>query len=237
MKPLTGSIAYGKENIPFELLFVDRKSMEIAVHPDNRVVVKAPVGAELIKIQARLTKRAGWIKRQRDYFGQFDPRTPARRYVGGESHLYLGRRYRLKIIRGEVNHVKLMQGYFRIAVNGAPTPERIKQLLDKWYLKKAREWFLEVLSQYLPEFGLPGPSSPKLSIRRMKTRWGSLSPNCTLTLNVDLIRAPKECIEYVVAHELCHMKHRQHNGDFYRLLEQRMPDWEMRKHKLELSLT
>jgi len=81
-----------------------------------------------------------------------------------------------------------------------------------------------------------GPPVPKLSIRRMKTRWGSLSPKGTLTLNVALIRAPRECIEYVITHELCHMKHPRHDGAFYKLLERHMPDWERRKHKLEMAL-
>jgi len=229
-------IIYGREDIHFDVLFVNRKSMEIAVHPDSRVVVKAPVGTDIVDIKARLIKRARWIKRQIAYFGQFAPRTPARRYVGGESHLYLGRQYRLKIMAGGINQVKLVRGYFRISVNGSPAPERVKRLLDKWYANKARERFQEVLHRCLPGFERFGVTAPKLMIRRMKTRWGSLSPNGTLTLNVELIRAPKECLEYVITHELCHLKHQQHDAAFYRLLEQHMPDWERRKHKLELAL-
>ena len=90
--------------------------------------------------------------------------------------------------------------------------------------------------RYLNDFKLPGSTLPRLAIRRMKTRWGSMSPNGTLTLNSDLVRAPRECIEYVVTHELCHLKHRHHDAAFYGLLEQHMPDWEKRKHKLELAL-
>lgn len=236
MNLMSSSIIYGRENIFFDVLFVDRNTMEIAVHPNRRVIVKAPIGTELHNIKDRLTRRARWIKHQLDYFGQFTPRTPPRQYVGGESHLYLGRQYRLKIEKGEVNQVKLVRGYFQITVNGDPVPDQVKRLLDKWYRRKAGEWFQEVLSRCLPEFERLGVTTPTLAIRRMKTRWGSLSPNGTLTLNVDLIRAPRECIEYVVTHELCHMKHRQHDSAFYRMLEQHMPDWEKRKHKLELAL-
>lgn len=87
-----------------------------------------------------------------------------------------------------------------------------------------------------PNFQCLELERPCLHIRKLKTRWGSLSPRGILTLNVDLIRAPGECIDYVIAHELCHLKHRDHGADFYRLLERMMPDWERRKLKLELAL-
>jgi hypothetical protein len=75
-----------------------------------------------------------------------------------------------------------------------------------------------------------------LQIKRLKKRWGSLSAKGTLTLNTDLIRAPKECIDYVVTHELCHLVNKDHNAQFYGLLGKIMPDWEKRKHKLERTL-
>jgi len=77
---------------------------------------------------------------------------------------------------------------------------------------------------------------PRLQVRRNEKRWGSLSRGGILTLNTDLIRAPRECIDYVITHELCHLKCHDHSPEFYRLLEKVMPDWEKRKHKLELAL-
>ena len=75
-----------------------------------------------------------------------------------------------------------------------------------------------------------------MQIRRMKTRWGSLSPNSILTLNMDLIRAPKECVDYVIIHELCHLQYPNHGPGFYKLMESVMPDWGRRKHKLDFSV-
>ena len=86
-----GVVAYGKDNIEFTFFYVDRKTLEIAVHPDQTVVIKAPLGTEIEEIQKRVVRRAAWIMKQRAFFRQFDPRTPARRYVGGETHLYLGK--------------------------------------------------------------------------------------------------------------------------------------------------
>lgn len=236
MKPVQYHVCYGSRHIVCEVLFADRKTMGITVHPDKRVVVRAPRGADLDWVKARLQKRARWIKRQLDYFSQFDPRTPARRYVGGESHLYLGRHYRLKIRAGETPGVKLRQGYFNVTVNGDVSPQAVKALMDQWYLEKAGQWFPELLADHLPAFQPSVAAGPRLVIRKMKTRWGSLSARDRITLNLDLIRAPRECLEYVIIHELCHLEYRYHDAAFYRLLEKHLPDWKQRKHKLERAL-
>ncbi len=236
MNGYTGSITYGRQDIVFDVLFVDRKTMELAVHPDSTVLIKAPIGTTEDEIERRIRKRARWLKKQLDYFRQFDPRTPPRRYVGGESHLYLGRQYRLKLIEGNANQVKLAKGYFWISCKDRNDPNKVKDLLESWYLKKAQCKFMESFERCWPDFERLDLGRPRLQIRRMKTRWGSLSHSGTLTLNLSLIRAPRECIDYVIMHELCHLKHHDHGPEFYKLLEKVMPDWERRKHKLELAL-
>lgn len=229
------SIAYGRETIAFDVLHCKRKTMEIAVHPDKSVVVKAPLGSDSTEIVRRVQRRAGWIRRQILYFEQFEPKTPPRRHVSGESHLYLGRKYRLKIRKSQTSQVLLKSGYFHIQ---APTlsPGHVQKLLEAWYFKKASTCFQDVFHQCWEKFKNNAVARPGLKIRKMKARWGSLSTNGRLTLNLDLIKAPKECIEYVVIHELCHLSHRQHDSDFYKLLDRCLPDWVQRKHKLELAL-
>ena len=91
MSNYSSSIMYGKESISFNVLYVDRKTLETAVHPDAQVMVKAPKGTTPKAIQGRIVKRARWIIKQINYFRKFEPRTPSRRYVGGETHLFLGR--------------------------------------------------------------------------------------------------------------------------------------------------
>jgi hypothetical protein len=230
------TIAYGKENIEFSLFHVDRKTLEIAVHPDQTVVVKAPFGSDNEAIKTRVARRAGWIIRQRDFFRQFDPRTPGKSYVGGETHLYLGRHYRLKISSGNQDTVKLTRGYFEILVKGEISPEKVKNLLEGWYRDRAAGRFRESLDRYWPHFEKFSLAKPKLQIKRMRKRWGSLSTNGKLTLNIDLIHAPRECIDYVIVHELSHMRYADHGSEFYRFLDKVMPDWEKRKHKLEVTL-
>lgn len=230
------AIAYGKESIDFSLSHVDRKTLEIAVHPDQTVVVKAPLGIDDEAIRAKVARRAGWIIRQRDFFRQFDPRTPARSYVGGETHLYLGRNYRLKIGSGNQDTVKLTRGYFEIGVRGDVSSEKVKDLLEKWYRERVAGKFRESLDRCWPHFEKFSLAKPKLQIKRMRKRWGSLSANGRLTLNIDLILAPRECVDYVIVHELSHLRYADHGSEFYRFLEKVMPDWEKRKHKLEVTL-
>jgi predicted metal-dependent hydrolase len=227
---------YGKRTIEYSLLFAERKTLEIAVHPDRRVVVKAPLNSDLSVIEQKLHKRARWILRQLTFFEQFNPKTPERRYVRGESHLYLGRKYRLKICQDRENSVKLSRGRFLVTCRKEPTPETVKKLLENWYARKAALQFHESLERCWPKFQEGCFTKPVLAVKRLRKRWGSLSGKGTLTLNRELVKAPKECIDYVVFHELCHLKHPDHSPDFYKRLDSVVPEWEKIKHKLEICL-
>ncbi|MDF7805897.1 SprT family zinc-dependent metalloprotease [Pontiellaceae bacterium B12219] len=229
-------LKYGRRLLKFEVIQSPRKTLQIEVYPDQRIRVKAPNGIQPEEVARRVQRKGRWIVRQLDYFQQFEPRTPPRKYIGGETHLYLGRQYRLKILQAGECSVKLVRGYFRISVNGSPTPQITQSLLDQWYTEKAQIKFTEAFERCWPKFERMGLNKPMLVIKRMKTRWGSLSENGRLTLNIDLIRAPAACIDYVVTHELCHLQHHNHSPAFYTLLEKSMPDWKKRKHRLELSL-
>lgn len=230
------SVVYGRKIIDFSLLYCDRKTMEIAVHPDSTVIVKAPMQSDITMIEKKIIKRARWILRQLNYFSQFNPKTPDRCYVNGETHLYLGKQYRLRLTEGPENSVKLSRGYFHITCRSKPTPIVSKKLLKGWYSERAQLQFAKSMDRCWQKLGAPGGIQPKLSIKRMKKRWGSLSDKGTVTLNTDLIRAPKECIDYVVTHELCHLKYHDHGPEFYKLLDSVIPGWEKIKHKLELCL-
>lgn len=234
--PCTSVVPYGSKFIKYQLIRCDRKTMEIAVHPDGNVIVKAPMNAHSSLIQEKIQKKSRWILRQLNYFRQFTPKTTKRCYVNGETHLYLGKQYRLKLTKGAENTVRLSRGFFHITCRDAPNPETAKKLLHGWYAEKASIQFLESMDRCWPAFKRFASVRPALSIKLMRRRWGSLSDKGTMTLNTNLIRAPKECIDYVVTHELCHLKYRDHGPDFYKLLDSVIPGWKKIKHKLELSM-
>lgn len=236
MNNYNSSLKYGREHIAFEVVYTNRKTMEIAVHPDSRVIVKAPIGSAADKIAARLAKRAWWIRKQRSYFQQFIPRTLPRQYAGGETHLYLGRQYRLKIRKGKKGDAKLQGAYFQISTPDQKNRQDVKKLLDNWYKEHARKIFAQRLEICFEKAkGLKVPL-PNIQLRKMSKRWGSCSQAGYILLTPELIKAPLYCIDYVIMHELCHLKDHTHSRKYYRLLAKFMPDWERRKERLERAM-
>ncbi|GMR06814.1 MAG: SprT family zinc-dependent metalloprotease [Gammaproteobacteria bacterium] len=231
-----GVLRYGERKILFDVLHTPRKTMEIAVHPDTRVVIKVPYGTHLEDIEAKARKRSRWITKQINYFEQFQPHTPPRQYISGETHLYLGRQYRLKVIQEYENNVRLSRGRLLVSLVEDTSPDKVRACLEEWYRARGKEKYQASLDRCFVNFTRMDFEQPAIKIRKMVSRWGSLSHNGLLTLNLSLIRAPRACIDYVITHELCHMEYHNHSSGFYKLLERVMPDWEKRKHRLELAL-
>ncbi len=226
------SIKYGQDIICFDLCYSKRKSLVIEVRPDMSVVVKAPTGYSQVKIDNFVIKRLSWIKKKIEHFKKLPPPTPPREYVEGESHLYLGRSYQLQVQESKNSNVELQNGYFQIACP-RKNPKIVKSKLDLWYMQKCDEVIRPLLLECWPKMNLPQAQLPNLRFRKLKSKWGSLSAKGEMTLNSNLIRAPKDCIEYVIFHELCHLVHFNHSKKFYTLFAQKVPDWKEKKRKLE----
>ncbi len=233
MTLLKQSITYGSKQIAYSVHYRQRKTLEIVVEPDCSVVVAAPVNADLKIVAEKVRKRAAWINRQKDYFRQFEPRTPQRMYVSGETHLYLGRQFRLKLHKSPKNSVKLVDGFFHVYLPDKSDNGMVKNLMENWYHEKAVIKFTDSFERCRPRFAKMKVPTPHMHIQLLKKRWGSLSAKHRLTLNLGLIRAPRECIDYVVTHELCHLKFSNHGNEFFKLLDKIMPDWKRRKERLE----
>ncbi len=235
MTGYSGRVNYGRQQITFRVVYVARKTLEIAVHPDANVLVKAPLGTTSDAIKKLVIKRARWIRKQLDYFHQFEPRTPSHLYVGGATHFFLGRQYRLKVRKSRENNVKLKGQFFCITIADPSDTKKIKDLLKVWYHEHAHTIFvrrLELWHKAARSLKIP---LPKIRVRRMLRRWGSCSKSGDILLNTELVKAPLYCIDYVIMHELCHLKIHAHNSEYYRLLSKYMPDWEQRKKRLEMA--
>lgn len=227
-------IEYGGHRIDFAVVRRRRRTLEIAVEPDASVVVVAPMDARTEAIAEKVRKRAAWIRRQQSFFSQFMPRTPERRYLAGETHLYLGRQYRLKVVQSGRSDVTMIRGFIIVHTRERDRPEVTRRLVERWYHKEARAKFAKRLEASLTRFPDPEAFRPKgLIVRRMAKRWGSLSPAGRLLLNRRLIEAPVDTIDYVIVHELCHMAEPHHGPAFYQLLDRVMPEWAGRKARLE----
>ncbi|CAN5441124.1 SprT family zinc-dependent metalloprotease [soil metagenome] len=224
---------FGSKEIAYHILYKQRKSLGITVRPDQSVLVTSPANLSKEKINDLVKKKAGWILKQQSYFLSFHPLTPARRYVSGETHLYLGKQYRLKIIVGKEETVKLKGAFIFVYTKTKDDKKRVKHLMNEWYRDNASVKFVKYLEECRKMFSRHALKEIKIELRNMTKRWGSCTVKGKILLNPELIKAPKGCIEYVLIHELCHTKFPNHSNAFFNLQSQVMPDWMKWKEKLE----
>ena len=226
----TEKIEYGKEVIEFELLQEDRKTLSIEVLPTTKIKVKAPESKNKQDIIKKVQNKAKWITKQKRYFVDNYKKPDEKKYVSGECFRYLGKQYRLKVIKSDIDSVKLKNGYLIVEYN-LKTPEK---LINKWYKDKALSTYEKELDKCFQQFTTYGLTKPNLKIRKLTKRWGSYNKNSnTITMNIETIKANKDCIDYVFYHELCHCMYFAHNKEFYTLLESKCKYWSKLKNKLE----
>lgn len=230
------STSYGSTVIEYTLTRSPRASLSISVLPDGGVTVTAPEEADPAEIDQRVTRRARWILRQQRQFAEFRPRTPPRQFVGGETHRYLGRQYRLKIHTADKNRVLIRCGRLVVETCFPDDRDWTRVLVRRWMRQRAREVLRERYDDARPTMAALGIKPPPLMIYPMKKRWGSYTSSGRILLNDTLIAARRDCIDYVIVHELCHVVEPNHSPPFFRLLNRLMPDWKHRKQLLERSM-
>lgn len=234
--PTLRSFRYGDELIRFSVRAQPaRKAQRIAIHvePDGSVVVDAPPDADDAAVLAAVQRRAAWISPRVADIRHRLAHAPPREHVSGESLLYLGRGYQLKVVADALRHgsVRMRGAHIEVAV-ARPDAAQVQTMLDAWYRLRARE----VMAARLDAVAAPlrwVRVLPPLRLRAMQHQWGNCSPAGRLTLNPHLVKAPRECIDYVILHELCHLKQHNHGPHFHRLLGAHMPGWREVKQRLD----
>ncbi|HEX2981507.1 MAG TPA: SprT family zinc-dependent metalloprotease [Anaerolineaceae bacterium] len=207
-----------------QLIRSKRKTIALIVERDGRLVVRAPLRIAEARIQAVVEQKAEWIRRKQAEAREAPPVSPPR-YVPGEEFPYLGRRYRLEIVDGALQPLSL-DGCFRLDRRALPRAERIFQ---EWYRARACEILTERVRVLAARHGL----RPKqVRITSARTRWGSCSAQGSLAFTWRLVMAPPEAIDYVVIHELAHLRVRNHSKAFWAEVERMMPEWREGKERL-----
>jgi len=207
----------------------DVKNITLKVRPNGEAILTAPNSASDEHIKFIMQKRAQWIAKKRAFFASF--KMPEKEYVSGEDFRYLGRSYRLKVVQSKEERVKLQRGYLELFVKDKSNLKRKENLIYEWYYEKAMLYFFNILQEFNK---IVKQDIKSVKIRQMKTRWGSCNPyKSYINLNIELIKKPRACIEYVVFHELVHLLHPDHSKKFYDYLSLYMPDWQKRKEILE----
>jgi predicted metal-dependent hydrolase len=229
-------VAYGDEEIHFTLRYQPSRLVpRVAIHvePDGSVLVDAPSAVSTAEVLAAVKKRSRWICQHVLAAKARLAHVLPREYVSGEALHYLGRRYRLKVIIDPTASAEVrMRGAFIVVVVPENEASSVRRALVSWYRKRAREVFAQRLQAIVEPLRWIR-ELPPVRLQFMRRQWGSCSPSGRITLNPWLVMAPREAVDYVLLHEVCHLKHHNHSRAFYSTLDRHMPGWRQIKERLD----
>lgn len=222
------------ETIGFRFVRSSRRTIALYVHRDGSVMVRAPLRAPFAEVSHFMRERWEWLQQQRTRFLQ-DPLPPRYGFADGQPILHLGDEIPLRVVSASRRRALLHEGELRVAV---PEPElqdseALAAVVEAWQRREAQTLFPDRMRhchERMHELRLP---YPQMKIRKMRSRWGSCSRSAVITLNLELVRMPLECIDYVITHELCHLVEFNHSPRFYALQERFEPNWKLLKKRLE----
>jgi predicted metal-dependent hydrolase len=232
------SIEAYNRRIDYEIVFSKkRKRAEIVVRPDLKIEFRAPQGLSSETIKEMVRRKAGWICKKLDSFEANKLPDPKKQYSEGETYLYLGREYLLKIVA--LDSIKKPLTALKDSELTVMVPEKayeslfpflVKKTIWDFYSERAEEEVRSIIKDYSRKLGV---SRPAFKVKYQKRRWGSCSADNVIRINFQLIMAPPEQFEYVVVHELCHIKEKNHSARFWKLVEKLMPGYEIYRKDLK----
>ena len=210
----------------------DIKNLHLGVYPPHgRVRVAAPLRVSDKAVRLAVVGKLGWIKRHRAKFTN-QPRQSARELVSGESHYFLGQRYRLRVIRHDGPSKILLRNKSTLELHVRAETDVVQrdQILQHWYRQQLRELIAPLLTEWQATMGI---QVAEWGIKKMKTRWGSCNPTAKrIWLNLELAKKPVKCLEYIIVHELAHLIEPHHNDRFIALMDEHLPQWRSRRQEL-----
>ncbi len=208
------------------------KNLHLGVYPpEGRVRVAAPLAVTDAAVRLAVVGKLGWIKRQRNRF-KAQLRQSEREMISGESHYFLGRRYRLRVVSED--------GPAKVHLRNNSTIEmHVPQYFDVSERQRIlQRWYRQQLKELIPPFlekwqGAIGVQVAEWSVRKMKTKWGSCNAEAgRIWLNLELAKKPSQCLEYIIVHEIVHLLERHHNDRFTSLMNHLLPNWRLLRDQL-----
>jgi len=218
-------------NVVIDVMFKDIKNVHLSVHPPTgRIRISAPTQMKLDTVRVFAISKLGWIKRQRNRF-KSQERESVREYRERESHYVWGKRYLLKIIEQDMPPaIELQHSHMVLKIRPNTSSGKRAAVVEEWYRGQIKAAAQPLIAKWESELGV---SLKQLFIRRMKTKWGSCNPGArVIRLNTELARKPRNCLEYIVVHELAHLIEPTHNVSFVDLMDRIMPQWKLIRDEL-----
>ena len=217
--------------ISVDVLQKDIKNIHLSVYPPTgRVRISAPTRMDLDTIRVFAISKLSWIKKQQDKL-RIQEREAPREYLNRESHYFNGKRYLLKVIeQSAVPRVELKHSIIELHVRPQTNKEKMKSILDEWYRSQLKASLPDLIRKWEKKMNV---KVNEFGIKKMKTKWGTCIREAKrIWLNLELAKKPKECLEYIVVHEMVHLLERNHNDRFISLMNELMPKWRFYKEEL-----
>jgi hypothetical protein len=220
------------EDIEFKVTYSRRKSIGISVLPDSSVIVRVPYYTSFKTINRIVNEKYSWVLKHRDNYRKLDNIPIKTSYISGETHLFRGNQSVLKIEKSGKSYIRFYDNTIELGIEKTDDTPIIRRLLYKGYKTEALKYFPELFNKVLRDNENQMFKPTGLVIRTMKRRWGSCSNKGVITLSTELIKLSDLYIEYVITHELCHLKHHNHGPQFYKLLSEVFPEWKTVRKEL-----
>jgi hypothetical protein len=228
----SGKIIRSAGGIEFTVKYSGRRSMGISISPYSGIVARVPYNTSDRKIEEMILKKHDWIikiLKQHQTLIRLDPEE----FVNGAWVIYRGKKHTLKILEADRYYIRRPgENIIEIGVNGRQEPELIKLMLENWYKSVAKRIIPFRFNEILEKYSGYGFFPWKFTVSTMKKRWGSCSYKGKIAVSYDLIRLDDIYTEYVILHELCHLKHHNHGPGFYKLLSEVFPEWQRLRKEL-----
>ena len=225
--PRRETLVYQNQSLHYTLVFRSRRSLGFAVRPDGSVHISAPAGTSPEWVAQQVLKKADWILKHQQAFASRPAPAPSRHFEAGSMHHYQGRPYPLRFAEASRATVAMVADELVISAPQPLSATQAEALLHAWYAHQAGRLFTASLTRVWPRFAEFNLTKPTLSVRQMRTRWGSCTPRfARIRLSPELVRARPECLDYVLLHECCHLLVGDHSKAFYDLQTRLLPDWE-----------
>lgn len=214
--------------IEYEIKFSNRKTLNITVERDRKIIVRAPLNLSIEKIEEIVQSKRQWLKEKINHTQKYPVDRKPKEFISGETLLYLGRNYQLLVVDEPIDGIEFNQR-FRIS---RENQENANKLFKSWYMKQALSKIEPLAKMYATSLGV---KFNEFKTSQMKYRWGSCTPSNNIIFNWRIIKAPMYVLEYLVAHELVHLMEENHTTRFWNILSIQVPDYQKAKHWLKVN--
>ena len=216
------------EKIYFYIQRKKVKNMNLRVTKDKEIIISIPNRISLNKAKDFVKEKINWIKKQQSFYDTLIEKRENIEFKNGKKLYLIGKQYNINIIKDLKNNILLNNEIIELHIKDkySENTEYIRKIYEKFLKEYGQDIFAQYVSRYCNILKKYNIRFPEIKIRKMKAKWGYCMPKCKrIVFNLHLIKAPIECIEYVVLHELAHFKHQNHSKNFYNFIEQFMPNW------------